>query len=478
VSRILVVDDEASIRLVLRDALAGAGHDVEEAASADAARERLAAGRFGLAFVDIRMPGASGLELLDEIAASGPDAPVVVIMTAQNTFDNAIEAMKRGAFDYLTKPFDLKQIEAMVEKATRVRGLREEVSDLRRRAGAAFRIGEALVGTSAPMVETFKTIGRVAASEASVLILGESGTGKELVARAIHHNSRRSEGPFVAVNMSAIPTELIEAELFGHERGAFTGATEPRIGSFRQAQGGTLLLDEIGDVPLALQAKLLRVVQEREVKPLGARSALPIDVRILAATHQDLDKAVAEGRFREDLYFRLNVVPIRMAPLRERPEDVPLLVEHFVERFAHELGVSKRWPTAGVIERLRHHDWPGNVRELENVIKRALVLAAEDVITEEDIAGALQGTRALEDDWAQLARREFGELLEKPEREGSDGPYWELVARLERALISEALARSGGNQIRAARRLGINRNTLRKKMTELGIDTDGRDAGE
>ncbi len=341
-SRILVADDEASIRFVLRETLEGAGHEVIEALDGAEARRVLGADRVEFAFLDIRMPGATGLELLDELRARGPEAPLVVIMTAQNTFDNAIEAMKRGAFDYVTKPFDLAQIEAVVAKAMRQRELRSEVAALRRRVGDVFRAGEALVGSSPAMVETYKTIGRVAQSDAAVLIRGESGTGKELVARAIHYHSKRHEAPFVAVNMSAMPSELIEAELFGHERGAFTGAVESRTGRFRDAEGGTLLLDEIGDLPLPLQAKLLRVLQEREVTPVGGKGAIPIDVRILAATHHDLEKAIESKTFREDLYFRLNVVPIRVAPLREKLEDVPLLVHHFVERFSGELDVPKR----------------------------------------------------------------------------------------------------------------------------------------
>ncbi len=476
-SRVLVVDDEPSIRFVLREALTGSGHAVEEAASGEEALAQLAAGRFDLAFVDIRMPGASGLELLDELAARGADAPLVVIMTAQNTFDNAVEAMKRGAFDYLTKPFDLRAVETLLEKALRIQRLRGEVSALRRQIGAVFRSGEALVGTSAAMVETWKTIGRVAGSEAAVLILGESGTGKELVARAIHYHSRRREGPFVAVNLSAIPSELIEAELFGHERGAFTGALEARTGRFREAERGTLLLDEIGDLPLSLQAKLLRVLQEREVTPLGGKRPVPIDVRILASTHVDLEAAVAAGRFREDLYYRLNVVPIRMAPLRERPEDLPVLVHHFVDRFSRELSVSARWPTEGVLRRLSAHRWPGNVRELENVIKRGLVLASGDVLTEDDVAGALAGARVPTGaDWTELVRRELAEMIGNASLAGEAGPYWTLVQRLERAVIESSLARSGGNQIQAARLLGINRNTLRKKIVELGLRADEDDA--
>jgi two-component system nitrogen regulation response regulator GlnG len=473
VSRILVADDESSIRFVLREALVAAGHEVVEAAGVDEARARLAGARFDVALLDIRMPGGSGLELLSELAAAADDAgPVVVIMTAENTFQNAIEAMKRGAFDYLTKPFDLAAVEALIAKALRQRELRAELTTLRRELGDRYRSGEVLVGRSPAMVELYKAIGRVAASDASVLILGESGTGKELVARAIHYHSRRADGPFVAVNMSALPSELIEAELFGHERGAYTGAAEARPGRFREAQGGTLLLDEIGDLPLSLQAKLLRVLQEREVTPLGARQPLAIDVRIVAATHQDLEARVAAGEFREDLYFRLNVVPLRIAPLRERLEDVPVLVEHFVERFARELGVPRRWPTPQAMRLLAAQAWPGNVRELENAIKRALVLGSGDVLAEEDVRAALARPRvasAVAEDWTALARRELAARLEGGGEPAEPGPYWSFVRRLERAVITLALERSGGNQIQAARQLGINRNTLRKKIAELGI---------
>jgi two-component system nitrogen regulation response regulator GlnG len=468
-SRILIADDERSIRFVLREVLEGAGHSVEESASGDEARARLAAEPFEMAFLDIRMPGLTGLELLDEIQAADSEGPIVVIITAQNTFEHAIEAMKRGAFDYLTKPFDVAEVEAVVEKALRLRGLHREIADLRRQVGTVFRSGEALVGGSSAMLDTLKTIGRVAATEASVLIRGESGTGKDLVARAIHYHSRRREGPFLAVNMTALPSELIEAELFGHERGAFTGAVESRAGRFREAEGGTLLLDEIGDLPMPLQTKLLRVLQDREVTPLGGERPVPVNVRILAATHQDLEARVREGRFREDLYFRLNVVPIRIAPLRERLEDIPALVEHFVERFSSELAVRRRWPTAGAMRWLAAHRWPGNVRELENAIKRALVLASGDVIAEEDVAGALEPTQTASGHWTDLVRRELAEMLDDPASAPERGPYWDLVERLERAVIEHALERSEGNQIQAARLLGINRNTLRKKLQDLGI---------
>ena len=473
-SRILVADDESSIRFVLRETLEGGGHEVVEAVDGAEARRLLANERIDFAFLDIRMPGASGLELLDELSARGTDSPVVVIMTAQNTFENAIEAMKRGAFDYVTKPFDLAQIEAVVAKALRQRELRSEVASLRRRVGDVFRAGEALIGYTPAMVETYKTIGRVAQTEAAVLIRGESGTGKELVARAIHYHSRRHEGVFVAVNMSAMPSELIEAELFGHEKGAFTGAINARAGRFRDARGGTLLLDEVGDLPPNLQAKLLRVLQEREVTPVGGDRPVPIDVRILAATHQDLETAIEEGRFREDLYFRLNVVPLHVCPLRERVEDIPALVHHFVERFSSELGVPRRWPSERALELLARQPWPGNVRELENVVKRALVLASGDVIDADDVRKATDASRGIDTDWTHLARREFARSLGGEPSGEENGPYWEFVHRLERGIIQEAMAGSGGNQIQAARALGINRNTLRKKLAELKIDPEER----
>ena len=469
-SRILVVDDEASIRFVMREALEDAGHSVVEASNAAEARECLGRERFDIAFLDVRMPGESGLDLLEELRAREPGGPVIVIMTALNTFDTAIEAMKRGAFDYLPKPFDLKQVEALVQKARQLRSLRGEMQELRRQVGKSFRGGEALVGQSATMLETYKMIGRIAPSDAAVLIRGESGTGKELVARAIHYHSPRREHPFAAINMTALPSELIEAELFGHERGAFTGASEARAGRFREAEGGTLLLDEIGDLSPELQAKLLRVLQQKEVTPLGGKGPISIDMRILAATHQDLEDRVKRKLFREDLYFRLNVVPIRIAPLRERGGDIPLLVHHFVGRFARELNVPERWPTEAALKLLESRSWPGNVRELENVIKRALVLASGDVVTPADIESAadLFGTES--GDWTQVARRDYAHLLDMDAKPGERGHYWSFVERLEHSIISEALTRSGGNQLQAASLLGINRNTLRKKISELGID--------
>ncbi|NNL66256.1 MAG: sigma-54-dependent Fis family transcriptional regulator, partial [Myxococcales bacterium] len=395
--RVLVADDEPSIRFVLRETLEEEGCEVVDVDDGDRALEELVSGRYQVAFLDIRMPGQTGLELLERVAATGADTAVVII-TAQNTFENAVEAMKRGALDYLVKPFGVAEVKALVAKASRARALEREVHELRREVSRRVVPGERLVGKSPELLEIFKTVGRVAPRDVAVLVTGESGTGKELVARAIHAASARAERPFVAVNTAAIPRDLLESELFGHERGAFTGAIEAREGRFREAEGGTLFLDEIGDMPPDLQAKLLRVLQSGEVTPVGGRSHKTVDVRILAATHRDLDAAVAEDRFREDLLYRLRVVPLHIPPLRERREDIPVLADHFLHRYAEELSAKPRFLSNEALARLTRHDWPGNVRELENAIKRALVLASGDVLGSDDFnfleAGGGRGTRS------------------------------------------------------------------------------------
>jgi two-component system nitrogen regulation response regulator GlnG len=465
-ARVLVADDEASIRFVLREALEEAGHEVVDVDSGDAAWKALAEGRFEIAFLDIRMPGSSGLELLDRLRATGSDVAVVVI-TAQNTLENAVEAMKRGALDYLVKPFQMAEVLGAVQKALRTRSLEREVRSLRREAGARAPGGDRLVGRSAAVLEVFKTIGRVAPRDVAVLVTGESGTGKELVARAIHQASPRAGGAFVAVNAAAIPRDLLESELFGHEKGSFTGAIETRAGRFREASGGTLFLDEIGDMPPDLQAKLLRVLQSGEVTSVGGKRAEKVDVRIVAATHRDLDAMAREGRFREDLLYRLRVVPIAIPPLRERPDDIPVLAEHFVARYAAELGTSARYVSERTLEHLAAHDWPGNVRELENAIKRALVLAAHEVLSPEDFA-FLRGAPAPEaagGSLEDLVRDEVRAQLAADEED----LHRKLLERVERPLLEAVLAHTGGNQLRAAAVLGINRNTLRKKISELGI---------
>ena len=470
-ARVLVADDEPGIRFVLREALETVGCEVVEADSGDAARTELAAGSFDVAFFDIRMPGPSGLELLDEVRALGAGAPAVVIITAQHTFDHAVEAMKRGAFDYLVKPFGVSETQLLVDKAMRTRALEREVRKLRREAGARTTPGERLVGRSGALLEVFKTIGRVAASSVPVLITGESGSGKEVAARSIHNASSRAANPFVALNSAAIPRELLESELFGHERGAFTGAVEARLGRFREAAGGTLFLDEIGDMPVELQAKLLRVLQSGEVTPVGGHKTEHVDVRVIAATHRDVDEEVRAGRFREDLLYRLRVVPIHIPPLRERGEDIPVLAEHFVARYAPELSPGERFLSSATLDRLVTHSWPGNVRELENAIKRALVLSSSDVLSPDDFAflepGATHPREELEAVVAEIARATLAEG--EP-----DDLHRELLARVERPLLEVVLSHTGGNQIRAAALLGINRNTLRKKIVELALSVPGR----
>jgi two-component system, NtrC family, nitrogen regulation response regulator GlnG len=470
-TRVLVADDEPSIRFVLRETLGAIGCEVVEVESGDGAEAALLGGRFDLAFLDIRMPGPSGLELLERARASGREASVV-IMTAQNTLENAVEAMKRGALDYLVKPFAMAEVEALVAKALRVRALEREVAALRREVGGRIAPGDRLVGRSAALLEVFKTVGRVAARNLAVLVTGESGTGKELVARAIHAASPRASEPFVAVNTAAIPRELLESELFGHERGAFTGAVAPRVGHFREAAGGTLFLDEIGDMAGDLQAKLLRVLQSGEVTPVGGRQPERVDVRIIAATHRDLDAAAARGEFREDLLYRLRVVPIHIPPLRERREDVRVLAQHFVERWATELVGQPRFLSEAALAKLEAHPWPGNVRELENAVKRVLVLAPAEMLSPEDFAflepPPREGPAAAS--LEELVAAEAGAALDAGERD----LHQRLLERVERPLLEQVLARTGGNQIRAAALLGINRNTLRKKIAELGIGLPGR----
>jgi two-component system nitrogen regulation response regulator GlnG len=470
--RVLVADDEPSIRYVLRESLEEEGCEVVDVDEGDRALEELAGGDFHIAFVDIRMPGASGLEILERVRSSGSDAAVVII-TAQNTFENAVEAMKRGALDYLVKPFGMAEVKALVAKAQRARALEREVRGLRREVGRRGAPGERLVGRSPALLEIFKTVGRVAGSDVPVLVTGESGTGKEVVARVIHGASPRAERAFVAVNTAAIPRELLESELFGHERGAFTGAVESRVGRFREASGGTLFLDEIGDMPVDLQAKLLRVLQNGEVTPVGGRRAETVDVRIIAATHRDLDAAVAAGTFREDLLYRLRVVPIHIPPLRERREDIPLLARHFAERYADELGVEPRLLSDAALARLTAHPWPGNVRELENAVRRALVLASGDVLLPEDFdfLGERPRRAGARPELSDLVREEARAVLAS----GAQNVYHLLLDRIERPLLEAALAHTDGNQIRAAALLGINRNTLRKKISELGIELPRRD---
>ncbi len=471
-ARVLVADDEPSIRFVLREALEAEGHEVREVEDGDAALEVLTSERFDLALLDLRMPGQTGLQLLERLRAMQIETAVVII-TAQNTMQNAVEAMRLGALDYLVKPFSLAEATALASKALQTRALQQEVRELRREvAKRAAPGGDRLVGKSAALREIFKTVGKVARSNVSVLISGESGTGKEVVARAIHAASPRSGGPFVTVNAAAIPRELLESELFGHERGAFTGAIESRAGRFREASGGSLFLDEIGDMPIELQAKLLRVLQDSEVSSVGGQQSEWVDVRIIAATHRNLEAAVEAGTFREDLLYRLRVVPMHLPPLRERPEDIRVMAEHFVAQYAEELGADVSGLSEDAIVRLEGHSWPGNVRELLNGIKRALVLGTGPVLTPDDFHFLDRETaKRRSTNLSNLVAQEVSAALSEPD---PSGIYHRLLERVERPLLETVIGRTEGNQIKAAALLGINRNTLRKKIAELGIALPGR----
>jgi two-component system nitrogen regulation response regulator GlnG len=471
VGRILVADDEESIRWVLATALTGEGHTVEQADTGEVALHRLSKEAFDLAFVDIKMPDLDGLSLLAQVRQAGVTTPIVII-TAQNTMANAIEAMKRGAYDYLTKPFDIEEVRLLVQRVLEMRRQAADLTRLEEQTRRRFELGVEIIGKTPAMQEIFKTIGRVAHTDATVLIQGESGTGKELIARAIHSHSPRWSGPFVARNCSAVPRDLLESELFGHERGAFTGATEQRAGVFEIAQGGTLFLDEIGDMPLELQAKLLRVVQERELTRIGGREVIKVDCRIIAATNQDLERAVQQGRFREDLYFRLKVVPITVPPLRQRRGDIPELVAYFIEKVNREMGTSIAGVSPEAQTVLNGHDWPGNVRELENTLVRAAVLAPWPTLMSRDLALATRDTTvAAYDDMSleEVVRLKLREYFRQTRDVDPTDLYALIMERVERPLIELTLERTRGNQLKAAAILGINRNTLHKKITELKI---------
>jgi two-component system nitrogen regulation response regulator GlnG len=479
VGKILVADDEESIRWVLATALTGEGHTIEQAETGATALKRLGTDHFDLAFVDIKMPDLDGLSLLSQAREAGVTTPIVII-TAQNTMANAIEAMKRGAYDYLTKPFDIEEVRLLVQRILEMRRQAADLTRLEEQTRRRFELGVELIGKTPAMQEIFKTIGRVAHTDATVLIQGESGTGKELIARAIHSHSPRWSGPFVARNCSAVPRDLLESELFGHERGAFTGATEQRAGVFEIAQGGTLFLDEIGDMPLELQAKLLRVVQERELTRIGGREVIKVDCRIIAATNQDLERAVQQTRFREDLYFRLKVVPITVPPLRQRRGDIPELVAYFIEKVNREMGTTITGVSVEAQAVLNSHDWPGNVRELENTLVRAAVMAPGPTLMPRDLALATRETTvAVYDDMSleEVVRLKLKEYFRQTRDVEPTDLYALIMERVERPLIELTLDRTRGNQLKAAAILGINRNTLHKKITELKITPKRRPEG-
>jgi two-component system nitrogen regulation response regulator GlnG len=470
-ARILIADDEDSLRWVLEKGLTQAGYDVTTVKDGDGAIRAVEAEAFDLVFLDIKMPGVDGLTVLARLRQIRADAQVVMI-TAHGTMDTAIQAMQKGAYDYLAKPFDLDEAVLIAERALAAARLTQEVVRLKSGLREVWEFGS-LIGRHPRMQEVYKTIGRIAGSDVTVLLRGDSGTGKELVARAIHHYSRRAGRPFIAVSCAAIPGTLLESELFGHERGAFTDAKERRLGKLELAHGGTFYLDEVGDMPADLQTKLLRALQERTIERVGGNESIHIDVRVLAATNRDLDALMREGKFREDLYYRLNVVTLNLPPLRERRRDIPLLVEHFLAKHSEELGERGVAPEA--LDRLVGHDWPGNVRELENVVQRAMVMATSGVILPEHLPiGPVSAAASVAVDASleELVERKLLECVRGLRSHPTANLYDLMIGLVEKPLLRAVLRETNGNQVRAAQILGINRNTLRKKLTEHGIDPD------
>ena len=470
---VLIAEDDAAIRTVVSRALSRQGYNVHATSVASALWRWISEGQGDVVITDVALPDENSLDLLPRIKSLRPDLPIIV-MSAQNTLLTAVRATERGAFEYLPKPFDIANLIATVQRSLSQRRNRplEPVETL---------LGEEqlpIIGRSAPMQEIYRIIARLTATDLTVLISGESGTGKELVARALHDFGKRRDGPFVPVNMAAIPRELIESELFGHEKGAFTGAGARRTGRFEQANGGTLFLDEIGDMPLEAQTRLLRVLQQGEFIPVGGINPIRTNLRIVAASHRDLRLMVRQGLFREDLFYRLNVVPIRLPALRERPEDIPALVQHFLAR-AHAEGLALKNLAPEAMARLRAHAWPGNVRELENTVRRLAVLYADDTIGEEVIVAELDQTNLMpgaasepsqgEDTIGQAIERHVERYFKAHEGSPPPGIYDRILREIERPLIARTLTATRGNQLKAADVLGLNRNTLRKKIRDLDI---------
>jgi len=439
---ILVIEDEEKQRRVVGLHLAAADYEVKGAGTAEEGWKL--AGDVDLILTDLKLPGMDGLALLEKLKAQNSHTPVIV-MSAFSTVENAVEAMKRGAVDFLPKPFSLDHLSVVVEKALEVSKLRDENRELREALGERYKF-ENIIGVSPAMQDIFATIMRVAPTRATVLLAGESGVGKDMIARAIHQHSPRKDRPFVKINCTAIPENLMESELFGYEKGAFTGANISKPGKFEQANTGTVMLDEIGDVPASVQVKLLRILQEREFERLGSNKTQQTDVRVIAATNVDLRAALEQGTFREDLYYRLNVVPMNIPPLRERKEDIPYLVDYFVKKFGGEI-------SEGALARLVSYHWPGNVRELENVIERSILLAKGPRVEADDIKIESGIGRA---------RPAFSTDAFLPEGMTLD--------QYEQSIIREALKRANGNKSQAARLLGLTRNALRYRLTQMGIE--------
>jgi two-component system, NtrC family, nitrogen regulation response regulator GlnG len=465
---IIVADDDAAIRTVLQQALGRLGYLVRTTGNAATLWRWASAGEGDLVVTDVVMPDENAFELIPRLKQLRPDLPIVV-MSAQNTLTTAITAAERGAYEYLPKPFDLNELTSVVQRALTAKG------DRKAPAPVPEPVPELLIGRSPAMQEIYRVLARLMPTDLTVMISGESGTGKELVARALHEFGKRREGPFVAVNMAAIPKELIESELFGHEKGAFTGATTRGVGRFEQADGGTLFLDEIGDMPLEAQTRLLRVLQQGEYTAVGGRTSMKTNVRIVAATNRDLRQQIHQGLFREDLFYRLNVVPLRLPPLRARAEDIPDLARHFFAT-AEKEGLPRKTLDKDAIDLLKRYRWPGNVRELENLIRRLSALYTDEHISAAMIAGELREplsepapAKQENDTLAASVERQVAKLFASDAAMPAPGLYDRILRDVERPLITLCLTATRGNQIRAAEILGLNRNTLRKKIRDLDI---------
>ncbi len=473
--RLLIVDDEEASRYGMRRALTTFGYNVSEAGSAEEARALLKQLQPDLMLLDVNLPGMSGLEFLRELKSISADGPLVIIITAHGSERMAVEAVKAGAYDYLSKPFELDDLRLVIKNAAETIQLRRENLSLRRRIEVERSQRGAFIGNSEGMQRVRGMIEKVAETDATVLVRGESGTGKELVARELHErNSVRNTGAFVAVNCAALPAELIESELFGHEKGAFTGAAARRLGKFEQANGGTLFLDEIGDMSSNVQAKLLRALEERKIERLGGNESIPVDVRIVSATHRPLEQEIAAGNFRADLFYRLRVVTIEIPPLRDRREDIPLLAETFTRAAAERYGLPLRQVGQSALRRLVDYDWPGNVRELKNTIERAAIMADGEELRSQDLPDEI------------VPGAEKLKPIEADSADGLNVPFTaefrEDRKEFERRYISRCLEHTGGNVTKAAEILGMHRQSLQHKLRQLGLGrryvSVGADASE
>lgn len=470
--KILIVDDEENIRWVFKKAFGKKNFLVDTATSGEEALLKIRDNDYLTVFTDIFMEGMTGLELLKQVKSAKPELKIVV-MTAEDTMNNTIEAMRLGAYDYISKPFDFDEVFALVDKALAARKVSAPPTTLPLENPADEFSIDAIIGKSKKMQDVFKTIGKSATADLPILITGESGTGKEMVAQALHYYSRRRDHPFIAINCAAISRELLESELFGHEKGAFTGALEKKQGKFELADAGTLFLDEIGDMEPPLQAKILRVLQDHEFYRVGGKTPIKVNVRILAATNQELEKLMAQKLFREDLYHRLNVIPIHLPPLRDRLEDVPLLANHFIRKFSPTLARGKVYLSPSAESLLANHSWRGNIRELENVVKRALILALSGPILPEHLPRHLmaEGMEASlkNEQWEKTLHSLIGDYLKDNQWEDEDNLHDRLIQAVEKHLFEILLDHYSGKQVPTAKALGINRNTLKRKIDALSI---------